>query len=389
MRVLLISPLRDMDPPCGDITYTETLVANPPDGVVYETYADAIRRGTLIEHARRGRFWKEPVLTACNKMINLLRKTKHLFWEPFRFFSVLPGEYDLIHLHVFNARFLSIDCPLVLSSGAPQKDLYLDRRQYSPTRVRLLASIDRKLGKAFRVNCNSSYMPQAQRVLVYTEYYRNYLITNRYVEPDRVSVIPILSSTPDVIITRRTPRRIGFVARDFNEKGGPIVIDAFLSVRRVHPSAELWIVGSKPQISRDEAAPLGITWLEVVPREQVLNELMPSFDVFAYPTPHDCFSYVLLEAMSCGVAIATSDYVSMPEAVDYGKAGLTSPVGNADKLAENILTLFNSDMNWKFRQAARKRFEEYFSWEAIAPRILDEYRKSISDYIAAQPVHDV
>ncbi len=385
MRVLLISPLRSLDPPCGDITYTETLLANPPKGVIYETYAEALRRGTLIEHGRRERFWREPLLTSCNTMINLLRRSKHLFWEPFRFFSVMPDEYDLIHLHVYNARFLSIDCPLIISSGAPQKDLYLDRRHYSPGRVRMLASADRTLGKAFLVNCNSSYMPQAQRVLVYTDYYRNYLITNGYVVPDRISVVPILSMTPDIKITRRTPRRVGFVARDFNEKGGLIVLEAFQSVRREHPKAELWIVGSKPQIANDEAVRLGITWLETVPREKLLEEIMPSFDVFAYPTPHDCFSYVLLEAMSCGVAIATSNYVSMPEAVNYGKAGLISPVGNAHELAKNILTLFESETNWKFRQAARKRFDDYFSWEAVAPRLLDEYRKSISGYTAVIP----
>jgi len=382
MRVLLISPLRDLDPPCGDITYTETLIANPPDGVVYETYADAIRRGTLIEHARRGRFWQEPFLTTCNKIINVMRRSELLFWEPFRFFSVTPGEYDLIHLHVFNARFFALDCPLVISSGAPQKDLYLNYRRFKPIRVRCLEAADKALGKILRVNCNSSYMPQAQRIVVYTNYYREYLVSNRYVEADRIGVVPILSIAPRVELAPRQPKRVGFVARDFDLKGGPVVLKAFQSVRREYPDAELWIVGSKPQIAKDIAASLGITWLDCLPREQVLNDIMPSFDVFAYPTPHDCFSYVLLEAMSCGVAIATSDYISMPEAVDYGKAGLISPVGNAERLAENIIALLDPETNWRFRQAARKRFENYFSWEAVAPQILNEYRKAASLYSA-------
>ena len=386
MRVLLISPLHGLDPPCGDITYTETLVAHPPEGVVYETYADALRRGTLIEHGRRERFWKEPLLTACSKAINLLRKSKQLFWEPFRFFSVVPGEYDLIHLHVFNARFFSLPCPLIISSGAPQKDLYLNNRQYTPVRVCRLQFIDKILGQALRVNCNSSYMPQAHRVLVYTEYFRDYLVNDHYVEADRVSVVPILSIAPSFKLTRRVPRRIGFVARNFDEKGGPVVLDAFKQVRQQYPDTELWIIGSKPQLAKDKAARMGITWLDCVPRDQLLKEIMPSFDVFAYPTPHDCFSYVLLEAMSCGVAIATSDYVSMPEAVSYGKAGLISPVGDAGKLAKNILTLINPETNWTFRQAALKRFEEYFSWQAVAPRILEEYQKAMTDCATAKPV---
>ncbi len=386
MRVLLISPLADIDPPCGDITYTETLVANPPDGVVYETYADALRRGTLIEHARRDRLGKEPLLTATSKALNLLRKSKALFWEPFRWFSVQAGAYDLVHLHVFNARFLALPCPLVISSGAPQKDLYLDRRHYTPNRVRLLSAIDRGLGRALGVNCNSAHMPQAQRILVYTEYYRDYLIDNGYADAERISVVPILSLTPPLTLSRRIPRRIGFVARNFEEKSGVVVLDAFRRVRQRHPDAELWIVGSPPQLGADEAARQGITWREYAPREQLLNEIMPTFDVFAYPTPHDCFSYVMLEAMSCGAAIATSDYVSMPEAVDYGKAGLVSPVGDAAQLAANIITLFDPDTNWTFRQAARRRFEAHFSWEAVAPKILDNYGQAIASYAASPAV---
>lgn len=378
MRVLLISSLPGLDPPCGDITYTETLLAHPPVGVVYETYAQALARGALIEHGRRSRFWKEPVLTCSNKTLNVLRRRRLLFWEPFRFFSVKPGEYDLVHLHVFSARFLVLDCPLVISSGAPQTEMYLDRRGYSVRRVQAMDIAERAIGRAMGVNCNSSCMPQASRVLVYTEHYRDYLTTRGYADAGRISVVPILLPSGGRQIARRHPKRIGFVARDFNEKGGPVVIDAFRRVREVRPDAELWIVGSPPQISGDEARDSGIVWHNRIPRDRLLNEVMPSFDIFAYPTPHDCFSYVMLEAMSCGVAIATSDYVSMPEAVDFGKAGLISPVGNAAALADNLLTLLDPETNHRFRLAARDRFEEHFSWNAVAPRLRTEYDAAIA-----------
>jgi glycosyltransferase involved in cell wall biosynthesis len=80
------------------------------------------------------------------------------------------------------------------------------------------------------------------------------------------------------------------------------------------------------------------------------------------------------------VAIATSDYVSMPEAVDFGRAGLISPVGDAVKLAENILTLLDPETNYRFRAAARRRFEEHFSWEAVAPKLLAAYESAIESF---------
>lgn len=384
MKVLLISPLRDLDPPCGDITYTELLLEHPPEGVEYETYADALARGALTEHVRREGLRHYPLLVLANKAVNMLRQRRLLFWEPYRFFSVKSGEYDLIHMHVFNARFLNLPCALVTGSGAPQRDLYLDRRHFSPRRVAVLEGIEKRLARLFRVNQNSYFQPQSQRVMVYTEYYRDYMIENGYVDSDRVSVVPLLGLSPVVEIKPRKPRRIGFVARNFDEKAGPVLLEAYRQVRAQRPEVELWIVGSPPQMSEPEREALGIMWLPTVPRETLMTEIMPSFDVFAYPTPHDCFSYVTLEAMSCGTAIATSDYVSMPEAVDYGRAGLTSPVGDAGGLARNILMLLDPDTNFKFRLAARKRFEEHFAWEAVAPLILDNYRQAISAFAAGE-----
>lgn len=387
MKVLLISALRGLDPPCGDITYTEVLLKNPPEGVVYETYSDALQNGGLVEHARRERFLQEPVLTLISKLIHNLRGRRLLFWESFRFFSIKPGEYDLVHLHVFNARFLNIDCPLVISSGAPQKDLYLDRRHYSKARIQFMEIVDHILGRVLKVNRYSYEMPQAQQVIVYTEYYRDYFLRKDLVEAKKIAVIPILLPSQAIEIPKRLPRRIGFVAYDFDLKGGKVLLEAFEIVRRSRPDAELWIVGSTPRLDPATAGSKGITWIDRVPREQMVREIMPNFDVFAYPTPHDCFSYVMLEAMSCGLAIATSDYVSMPEAVDYGKAGLISPVGNSQELAENILTLLDPDVNYQFRLAARKRFEKHFSWEAVAPRILNSYKTAQESYLRERNDH--
>ncbi len=386
MKVLLISPLRDLDPPCGDITYTELLLEHPPEGVEYETHADALARGALTEHVRREGLRRHPLLVLGNKAVNLLRRRGLLFWEPYRFFSVKPGEYDLIHMHVFNARFLNLPCGLVTGSGAPQRDLYLDRRHFSPRRVARLEAAEKFLARLFRVNQNSYHQPQSQRVMVYTEYYRDYMVQNGYVDASRVSVVPLLGLTPPVDLKPRLPRRIGFVARNFDEKAGDVLLEAYRQVRAQHPEVELWIVGSPPQMSETERRELGITWLATVPREELLQDIMPSFDVFAYPTPHDCFSYVTLEAMSCGAAIATSDYVSMPEAVDYGRAGLTSPVGDAAGLAQNILTLLDPETNFHFRQAARRRFEEHFAWEAVAPLILENYRQAITAFGSGETV---
>jgi phosphatidylinositol alpha-mannosyltransferase len=155
-----------------------------------------------------------------------------------------------------------------------------------------------------------------------------------------------------------------------------VLLGAFKTVKAAAPQAELWIVGSNRPADIGDVE--GVKWLGQVDRERLLRDIMPSFDVFAYPTPHDCFSYVMLEAMAAGCAIATSDYVSMPEAVDYGRAGLISPVGDSKKLAENIITLLNPQTNLHFRLAARARFTEYFSNDAVVPKLLQAYQSALA-----------
>lgn len=380
MRVLLISPLPGLDPPCGDITYTQVLLENAPPGVSYETYDTAFRRGALIEHARRQRLYSEPALTVTNKVLNLARSAGLLFSEPFRFFSVRQGEFDLVHMHVFQAAFLELDCPLVVSCGAPQQDLYMDRRGYSRLRTDMTDRFERAVGKMLTVNRNSGFMPQAQRVQVYTQYYKDFLSDRGFMTRDAIDVIPIMLRRDAAVREERVPRRVGFVARNFVEKGGPVVLAAFERVRSARPDAELWIVGSPPEMSEAEQSRRGVRWLPVVERDVLLREVMPGFDVFAYPTPHDCFSYVMLEAMSCGCAIATSDYVSMPEAVDFGKAGLISKVGDAAGLAGNILELLDPETNWRLGRAARRRFEEHFSTASVVPRLKASYEAAIRGF---------
>ena len=381
MRVLLISPLRDLDPPCGDITYTETLLRYPPPGVEYETHASALAAGRLIEHANRRRFWREPVTTAVNKIANIARARHWLFWEPFRYFSVAPGAYDVVHLHVFSAAFWKIDCPLVVTSGAPQTDLYQDRRGHSPARVAKMLRVESLLARTLGVNSCAVALPQAARAAVYTAYYRDWLISHGVVGREKIDVVPIMHEPDLRPIEARVPSRIGFVAHDFNAKGGQVLLKAFQIVKSKAPQAELWVVGSgRPADVGDMS---GVQWLGQVDRARLLGEVMPSFDVFAYPTPHDCFSYVMLEAMAAGCAIATSDYVSMPEAVDYGKAGMVSPVGDPVKLAENITALLDPDRNFHFRQAARKRFMEYFSCSSVGPMLLQTYQSALAGTAAA------
>lgn len=394
MKVLLLSPLPKIDPACGDVTYTQTLLDNPPAGVEYESYTDAIARGALIEHGKRRSLarairegdglGRELALAAASAPLNRARRARWLFWEPFRFFSVREGEYDAIHMHVFSARFFDLDCPLVVSNAAAHRFLYSEARRYSRRRVDVMEAVDLALGKAMGVNVNTYHLPQATRVISMTHYFKRWCLSRQLAPSNTIDVVPFFLPSAPSAPSKPRPWHVGFTALEFSAKGGPTVLKAFDQVRTVRPDARLTIVGSPPQIDDAQAESRGIHWLGRVPRERLLGELLPSFDVLAYPTGFDGMPFVVLEALSRGVPVAASDYQALPEMLGHGRAGLVSAVGDADALAHNILALLEPQANAHFRRQAREHFETHYSADVVRPQLLRTYERAIAGQLRTE-----
>ena len=200
LRVLLISPVPEIDPACGDVTYTEGLLKHPPAGVEYETYADAIAAGRLRELGRREDLKRSSGvarLPALGRVvrehgINALRQRGWLFREPFRDFVVEPGAYDLVHCHLFSARFRRLEIPLVISNAIAIDELYRGPRGWSATRVRAAAKADDLLARALRVQHTAYRMPKADAVVCFTETLRQEMIRRGAASVDRLHVVRAL-----------------------------------------------------------------------------------------------------------------------------------------------------------------------------------------------------
>ena len=406
-NVLLLSPVEGLDGAGGDRTYTYVLRDNPPPGARYETYDRALERGTLREHGtgralkagvQRARglaigqaaalLARETSLTAVGKTIAALRARRRLFWEPFRWFEITPGAYDMVHAHIFSARFDNLDCPLVVSLGGRLRHLYLDARNYAPTRVKRLEQIDRALARALGINATSEHLPQAARMYSFTLSGRDEFRAQGIMAPDKIDYIPFHLPTPalDASKRARVPRRVGFVAREFALKGGPLVLRAWDEILRARPDAELYIVGNPPPPGAQSLRAKNVTWIPFIPRDELLNEVMPSFDVFTYPTHYDYLPcYTLLEVMARGVPVAGSDHRDMDVSLGLDAAsvranapvaGLMSPLKDANALAQNILRLLEPDENARFRAGARAHFERNFACEAVWPQLERVYAEA-------------
>ncbi len=96
-------------------------------------------------------------------------------------------------------------------------------------------------------------------------------------------------------------------------------------------------------------------------------------DVLAFPSVKEGFGLAVLEAMSAGVPVVTSDLPVFREYLVADRDALLVPVGDADGLAA-ALTAALSDPALRARLvAAGCRVAERFTWRASAERHLDVY----------------
>jgi glycosyltransferase involved in cell wall biosynthesis len=151
------------------------------------------------------------------------------------------------------------------------------------------------------------------------------LVRDYGVDPARVAVVGAGAN----LFPERAPRRddgrtILFVGKDFERKGGPILLEAFALLRRGHPKARLLVAGAPAPRG---AIPPGVFFLGRVSLEDVAA-LLAQATVFALPTLREPFGIAFLDAMACGVPCVGTRVEAVPEIVRHEDTGLLVPPGD-------------------------------------------------------------
>ena len=121
-----------------------------------------------------------------------------------------------------------------------------------------------------------------------------------------------------------------FVGRDFMHKGGPAVLGAHERLRARGVPVETTVVSqlrwsrdsyigppSEGLVAREQAKLVqdGVVHHRALPNAEVMR-LMEEADFFVFPTLHDTFGYVALEALACATPVLASGVNALPEVVD-------------------------------------------------------------------------
>jgi glycosyltransferase involved in cell wall biosynthesis len=105
-------------------------------------------------------------------------------------------------------------------------------------------------------------------------------------------------------------------------------------------------------------------------------------ELFVYPSKYEGFGLVVLEAMSFGLPVISTNISSLPEAV--GDAGILVEVDDVNALAKKMLEIINSnELRNKLIKSGYKHIQS-FGWEKSALEMLnlytDLYSGSFSDH---------
>lgn len=134
----------------------------------------------------------------------------------------------------------------------------------------------------------------------------------------------------------------------------------------------LLLAGDKGWLTEDLAKTLqqqtNIRWLGFVPDED-MPALYEAAGIFAYVSLFEGFGMPVLEAMSYGVPVLTSNISSMPEVA--GDAALLTDPLSIDDIADSLRNLIQNEALRERLAVAGREQAQQFGWKVSANRLLD------------------
>ncbi|MEH2107248.1 glycosyltransferase family 4 protein [Nostoc sp.] len=178
---------------------------------------------------------------------------------------------------------------------------------------------------------------------------------------------------------------IGTIGRITQKKGSGYLIEAAAKLLPDFPNLQVLVIGS--QLSSDpepfhtelikKIHSLGIEQhVTLTGERQDIPELLGLLDIFVLPTfTHEGLPRSILEAMSMGLPVVTTDIRGCREAVIHGKTGLIVPPQNSEKLAEALKTLLsNYELRQAYGQYGRERVEVEYDEKLVFERLHKYYQ---------------
>lgn len=198
--------------------------------------------------------------------------------------------------------------------------------------------------------------------------------------PAKIAVVP--NGTPDLEPEPISPptNRVLFLSNLRRRKGVVESLETALLVLREHSDAEFVFVGAWEDEElatalqeRAQAAGGRIRFLPPATGEEEKRRLLLSSSILLFPPVEpEGHPRVVLEAMSAGLPVVTTDRGAIAETVVDGESGFVLPEPVPTELAECVLRLLlDEELRHRMASAARERYLSLFTQQKADRRLAD------------------
>lgn len=211
---------------------------------------------------------------------------------------------------------------------------------------------------------------EAQAVFTFSEFARASVIDDYGCAPEHVLAVGTGANQalPEPAPAPEGPPRVLFIGREFERKGGRILLAAWERVHAQRPEAELRVAGPRQDPIGDFGR--GVHYMGKLTRAQLAQEYR-SASVFVLPSLFEPWGFVFIEAMGYGLPCIGADCCAMPEIIDAGVSGLLAGPGDPDSLARVMLELLGDPARARAMGAAgHAKAQQHYTWDRVAERVL-------------------
>lgn len=176
----------------------------------------------------------------------------------------------------------------------------------------------------------------------------------------------------------RAPVRLIAVGRLEPQKGVDVMLEAVARVDRV--TLDIVGDGSLRDALASQVSSLGLDdRVRLVGQQGDVPQRMRDADIFVHAARWEGFGLVLLEAMSAGLPVVSTNVGAIPEVVDDGVTGVLVDPDQPDALAAAIRALAADPQRRRaLGDAGRSRLEDQFGVERMARETAAVYERAVA-----------